>query len=187
MPTLRPLFVYGGTMLTKGRIGGVSKKVKPRTNSSYELKPHKIPDDMVVIIDTREQAPLWLPKPMKDLVIMRGTLTNGDYSIRGYENTFAIERKQHDIFSYLTGEREKTKVKLEKLRGYEFKALVIEFEEDELYMPHFFTDISPEVVRQSLVSFEIKYGIHVFYGNRKALERKVLDWMIYYWKFKRCV
>jgi ERCC4-type nuclease len=118
---------------------------------------------------------------------MRGTLQNGDYSIRGHENTFAIERKQQDIFSYLTSERDKTKVKLERLRGYEFKALVIEYEECELYMPHFFTDISPEVVRQSLISFEIKYGLHVFYGDRKALERKVLDWMIYYWKFKRLV
>uniref|UniRef100_A0A6H1ZH71 ERCC4 domain-containing protein n=1 Tax=viral metagenome TaxID=1070528 RepID=A0A6H1ZH71_9ZZZZ len=174
-------------MLRKGTVGRIAKRVKPRANGSCELKPHKIPNDMIVIIDTREQNPLWLPKPMKDLVITRGTLTNGDYSLRGHESTFAIERKQQDIFSYLTSERDKTKVKLERLRGYEFKALVIEYSEDELYMPHFFTDISPEVIRQSLISFEIKYGLHVFYGDRKALERKVLDWMIYYWKFKRGV
>jgi ERCC4-type nuclease len=174
-------------MLKPGRIGHIAKQVKPRDNVSCELKPHKIPNDMIVIIDTREQNPLWLPKPIKDLVITRGTLSNGDYSLRGHESTFAIERKQNDIFSYLTSEREKTKIKLERLREYEFAALVIEFEEDELYMPHFYTDVSPEVVRQSLVSFEIKYGVHVFYGDRKALERKVLDWMIYYWKFKRGV
>jgi ERCC4-type nuclease len=175
-------------MLKKGRIGGIAKKkITPRANGSCELKPHKIPEDMVVIIDTREQNPLWLPKPMKDLVITRGTLQNGDYSLRGHEKSFAIERKQNDLFAYLTSEREKTKIKLERLKEYEFKALVIEFEEDELYMPHFFTDISPEVIRQSLISFEIKYGLHVFYGDRKALERKVLDWMIYYWKFKRVV
>lgn len=104
-------------MLTKGRIGRIAKQVKPKGNDSYELKPHKIPNDMVVIIDTREQNPLWLPKPMKDLVIMRGTLQNGDYSLRGHENTFTIERKQQDLFSYLTSERDRTKVKLEKLRG----------------------------------------------------------------------
>lgn len=174
-------------MLNPGTGRGIRKKINPLANGAYELKPHKIPDDMVVIVDTREQNPLWLPKPMKDLVIMRGTLSNGDYSIRGYEDKFAIERKQNDIFAYLTSEREKTKLKLERLMAYEFKALVIEFEESELYMPHFFTDISPEVIRQSLVSFEIKYGVHVFYGGRKELERKVLDWMIYYWKFKRSV
>lgn len=174
-------------MLKQGRIGKIAKKIKPRANGSCELKPHIIPKDMIVIIDTREQNPLWLPKPMKDLVITRGTLSNGDYSLRGHESTFAIERKQNDIFAYLTSERERTKVKLERLKRYEFAALVIEFEEDELYMPHFFTEISPEVIRQSLISFEIKYGIHVFYGDRKALERKVLDWMIYYWKIKRMV
>jgi len=173
-------------MLPKGRTYK-PKPVKPRPNGTGEFKPHKIPDDMVVVVDTREQNPLWLPKPMKDLVIMRGTLSNGDYSIRGFEDKFAVERKQNDIFAYLTSERKKTKEKLERLMRYDFKALVIEFEEDELYMPHFYTDISPEVIRQSLISFEIKYGIHVFYGGRKALERKVLDWMIYYWKFKRLV
>ena len=175
-------------MLRPGRIGKIAKKkITPRANGSCELKPHIIPDGMIVVIDTREQNPLWLPKPMKDLVIMRGTLQNGDYSIRGHESTFAIERKQADLFPYLTSEREKTKIKLNRLKEYEFKALVIEYEEDELYMPHFFTEISPEVIRQSLISFEVKYGLHVFYGDRKALERKVLDWMVYYWKFKRNV
>jgi ERCC4-type nuclease len=140
---------------------------------------------MIVVIDTREQAPLWLPKPPKDLVVTRSTLNNGDYSIKGFEKCFAIERKSADLFAYLTSEREKTKAKLVRLKEYEFKALVIEYDECELFMPHLFTDISPEVIRQSIVSFEIKYGLHVFYGDKNALERKVLDWMIYYWNYKR--
>jgi len=163
------------------------KKPTPRANGSCELKPHIIPDGMIVVVDTREQNPLWLPKPIKDLVIVRGTLSNGDYSIRGFEDRFAVERKESDLFAYLTSERKKTKEKLIRLLPYEFKALVIEFEESELYMPQLFTDIPPEVIRQSLVSFEIKYGIHIFYGDRQAIERKVLDWMIYYWKFKHNV
>ncbi len=165
----------------------VKRKPVTRSNGSCELRPHVIPDGMIVVVDTREQKPLWLPSPMKDLVITRGTLRNGDYSIRGFEDTFAIERKENDLWAYLTSERVKTKEKLTRLKDYEFKALVIEFEEAELYMPQLFTDIPPEVVRQSLISFEIKYGIHIFYGDRKALERKVLDWMIYYWKFKHSV
>jgi ERCC4-type nuclease len=180
-----PGLTYGDKM----KIQPVHKKkaITPRANGDCELKPHKIPPDMIVIIDTREQAPLWLPKPMKDLVITRGTLSNGDYSLRGMEGCFAVERKKQDLWAYLTAEREKTKAKLERLQKYEFKALVIEYEEGELYMPQLYTQISPEVVRQSLISFEIKYGVHVFYGDRKALERKVLDWMIYYWNWKHRV
>jgi ERCC4-type nuclease len=175
-------------MLKKGNIGRLpKKKITPLPNGEYVLKPHIIPEDMVVIIDTREQLPLWLPKPPNGLAVVRSKLDNGDYSIRGFENKFAIERKSNDIFAYLTGERPKTKEKLIRLLDYEFKALVIEYEEEELYMPHFFTDVPPEVIRQSLVSFEIKYGLHIFYGSKKAIERKVLDWMIYYWKIKRSV
>lgn len=181
---LPPTIIYGGNVKIKTSI---TQKARPRPNGSCELKPHKIPDGMIVVIDTREQDPLWLPKPMKDLIVTRGTLSNGDYSIKGMEGAFAVERKRSDLFAYLTSEREKTKAKLERFRGYEFKALVIEFEECELFMPHMFTEISPEVIRQSLVSFEVKYGLHVFYGERKALERKVLDWMIYYWNYKRSV
>lgn len=160
------------------------RKVKYTRPEDCKLKPHVVPDGMIVKIDTREQRPLWMPKPPKNLVIMRTTLHDGDYTIGGFENSFAIERKSSDLFPYLTSEREKTKAKLVRLLDYEFKAIVIEFEEAELYSPKLFTEISPEVIRQSLVSFEIKYGIHIFYGNREALERKVLDWMIYFWKFK---
>ena len=160
------------------------KRAKYHRPENWSFKPHVIPEGMIVKIDTREQQPLWLPRPPKDLIVVRSTLHNGDYSIGGFEGQFSIERKKADLFAYLTSEREKTKSKLIRLLPYEFKALVIEYEEGELYEPQMFTDISPEVIRQSLVSFEIKYGIHVFYGNRQALERKVLDWMIYYWNYK---
>lgn len=162
-------------------------KIKVKANTNRDFKPHIIPEEMVVLIDTREQNPLWLPKPPKDLAIMRSTLKNGDYSLRGFENSFAIERKQSDIFAYMTSERPKTKEKLIRLMEYEFKALVIEYEEDELYMPQMFTDTPLEVIRQSLNSFEVKFGLHIYYGNRKNLERKVLDWMIYYWNLKHKV
>jgi ERCC4-type nuclease len=162
-----------------------SKGITVRANRSTELKPHVIPDGMVVVIDTREQTPLWMPRPPKGLVIMRDTLKNGDYSIKGHEDSFAIERKNSDLFGYLTSERAKTKEKLIRLEKYDFKALVIEYHEDELFMPQLFTNISPEVVRQSLVSFEVKYGLHVYYGTKSDIERKVLDWMVYYFNYKR--
>ncbi len=156
-------------------------------NSNREFKPHIIPSNMIVLIDTREQSPLFLPKPPKDLMIMRATLKNADYSLKGFEDSFGIERKMGDFFAYITSERPKTKEKLERLKEYEFKALVIEYNEDELYMPQMFTEIPMEVIRQSIISFEIKFGLHIYYGNREKLERKVLDWMIYYWNLKHKV
>ena len=164
--------------------GTYEGKVKLSANKNRDFKPHIIPEGMVVKIDTREQSPLWLPKPPKDLCVMRGTLKNGDYSIVGFEDTFAIERKMGDIFTYITSDRENTNEKIKRMLGYEFKALVIEMDEDELYAPQMYTEIPMEVIRQTINSFEVKSGLHVYYGNREKLERKVLDWMIYYWNYK---
>lgn len=43
----------------------------------------------VLVVDTREQTPL----PFARLRWERGTLQSGDYSFRGAEDLFAIERK----------------------------------------------------------------------------------------------
>jgi hypothetical protein len=50
-----------------------------------ELKP----EDCCAIIDTREQLPLDL-SPLK---VEAGSLTTGDYSVKGLEQVVAIERK----------------------------------------------------------------------------------------------
>lgn len=42
-----------------------------------------------IIIDTREQTPL----PFTNLPTETSTLYTGDYSVKGLEETFAIERK----------------------------------------------------------------------------------------------
>ena len=49
-----------------------------------------------IIEDTREQTPLTFPE---GIAVERDTLSTGDYSIRGYENCFAIERKSITDFA----------------------------------------------------------------------------------------
>jgi ERCC4-type nuclease len=43
----------------------------------------------VLVIDSREQAPLAFER----LESVRGTLRTGDYSVRGLEDLFSVERK----------------------------------------------------------------------------------------------
>ena len=47
-------------------------------------------EDFTIIIDTREQQP-WV---FEQYVVANKKLDTGDYSIEGYENIFAIERKK---------------------------------------------------------------------------------------------
>lgn len=50
-----------------------------------ELKPEQV----VAVVDTREQLPL----DLAPLQTVAGTLSTGDYSVRGLEHAIAIERK----------------------------------------------------------------------------------------------
>ncbi len=73
-----------------------------------------------LIVDSREQIPL---------AFMRFTAIKGagDYSIRGLEHQFAIERKSVDDFANccIGGNRERFERELHRLRGYQFKRLLI--------------------------------------------------------------
>jgi ERCC4-type nuclease len=142
-----------------------------------------IPENMVVIVDTREQLPLFT-KPPKGLLLVRDYLTDGDYSLRGFQDKICFERKASDIFSYCTSEQEKTKKKMERFKSFEFVGLIIELKESSLFQFQTFTSAHPESIRGALISFEVRYGVHIFYGNRENCARWMLDRMARYWKMK---
>jgi len=63
-----------------------------------------------------------------------GALPLGDYSVKGFEEAFAVERKQiADFYSYIGKERERTRYKMEAFKAACFRggfaALVVEAEE----------------------------------------------------------
>ena len=152
---------------------------------SYKPKPYIFPPDFVLVIDTREQNPLCTA--VNGLTICRNTLKDGDYSIRGFEDRFTVERKQvSDFFSYIGKERRRTIQKLERLKTFNFAALVVEASLDDLFSPQLYTQVSPEVVRQFLVSVNIRYGLHVYCNrNRGKIEMWLLDRAIKYFKVQR--
>jgi ERCC4-type nuclease len=152
---------------------------------TFKPKPYKFPQDFVLVIDTREQNPLCTT--VKGLTICRDTLKDGDYSIRGFEDRFTIERKQiSDFFSYIGKERRRTIQKLKRLKTFDFTALVIEASLEDLLSPQLYSQVSPEVVRQFLVSVNIRYGLHVYCNrNRGKIEMWLLDRAIKYFKVQR--
>jgi ERCC4-type nuclease len=152
----------------------------PKFLKPYSLKPTIFPPDMVVIVDTREQASPLLAKPPKGLTIVRDTLQNGDYGIRGLP-LFAIERKfMGDLFPYCATEQvAKTKPKMirfrEMIKQGGWVGLAIQEKESEVYQHQQFTRISPESVRQAIVSFEVKFGVHCYFNKDKD---RIVTWMV---------
>jgi ERCC4-type nuclease len=143
------------------------------------------PKDFVLVIDTREQNPLC--GNVKGLTVCRDTLQNGDYSIRGFEDRFAVERKKvSDFYTFVGRERRRTVEKLKRFKQIDFSGLVIEASLDELLTPQMYTQVSPETARQFLVSVNVRYGIHVFYDrHRKNIEMWVLDRAIKFFNMNR--
>jgi len=168
-------------------------KIKP----SYSLKnfsragkvpefSFNFPDNFVLVIDTREQNPLF-QKPPKGLFIVRNTLTVGDYSVLGFENEVSIERKSVlDLLSSLGKNRDRFKEELMILKDYKLKWLVIEGSEDDVLSFHIESLMHPNSVRQSLASIEVRLGIPIYYEpKREKMERWILDRLIKIYRIRR--
>ena len=154
----------------------------------FTFKEIPYPSDMCLIVDTREQhSPLFLDKPPKGLMVMRDALKDGDYGIKGLP-LFAVEKKYYgDLFPYCSKEMDaKTIPKMKRFKKMidagGWVGLVIENSMSEIFRWQQYTDITPESVRGALVSFAIKYHIHVHFGiDRERTARWILDHAVKYW------
>ena len=85
----------------------------PGVTKPMQLKPVVLPKDLIILVDTREQQPLFTGNPQVHI----DTVHYGDYTIKGFEPYFAIERKkQSDLWTYCSSEMNtRTKRKMANL------------------------------------------------------------------------
>jgi ERCC4-type nuclease len=119
-----------------------------------------------VIVDTREQTPLTFAK----LASVRDTLTSGDYSFRGGEDLFAIERKSiADLVGCCVGEnRERFFRELHRLRGFRFKRLLIVGTREQIEAGEYRSGISPRAVLSTLRAIEARFDVPVCFALTPA-------------------
>lgn len=160
-----------------------STTINSKHSKPYVFKPIVFPPEMCLVIDTREQSsPLFLDRTApKGLMVVRDTLRDGDYGLRNFPN-FAIEKKYYgDLFPYCTKEYEsKTRPKMERFKKMVdsggWVGLVIENRMSDIFKWQDYTDSSPESVRWALISFGLRYHVHVhFAGNRENTARWILE------------
>jgi ERCC4-type nuclease len=133
----------------------------------------------VIICDTREQTPL----PFARLTVERGTLTSGDYSFKGGEELFAIERKSvADLTACCQGSnRERFERELHRLRGFRFKRLLIVGSREEIEQGEYVSQIKPQAVLATLKAFEVRFDIPVAFATSPAdAGRLVEDWAFWF-------
>lgn len=115
----------------------------------------------VIIVDSREQDPL----PFFRLKTIRDGLLTGDYSFVGGTTKFAVERKSvSDLVSCCTNSsRERFENELHRLRGFEFRRLLIVGSRDAIAQENYHSKLPARVVFNTLSAFEVRYSIPVVF------------------------
>lgn len=128
------------------------------------------PKDVTAIIDTREQLPLTL-SPLR---WERGTLTTGDYTVKGLEREIAIERKSlPDLLGCIGRDRERFDREVKRLIAYPVRALVIEATWQQLEAGHWRSGVTPASALGSIFGW-IAYGLPVIMaGNPQQASKYV--------------
>ncbi|MHC4399222.1 MAG: ERCC4 domain-containing protein [Planctomycetota bacterium] len=104
--------------------------------------PHTIsPEQVIAVIDTREQVPL----DLAPLQTESGMLTTGDYSIRGLEHVVAVERKSlPDLLSCVGVERARFDKEIKRLLAFPTRALVVEATWPDLERGEWRSKVTPQ-------------------------------------------
>lgn len=104
---------------------------------------------MRIVIDSREQQPYTFRG--YDIQIELGTLLTGDYSLAGFTDRIAIERKElSDLIQCLSWERERFSREMQRAKGYDFFAVIIEASWQAMAEGNYRSRMKPQAACQSV-------------------------------------
>lgn len=132
-----------------------------------------------VVIDTREQRPY----VFAESVI--GTLPTGDYSLLGFENQVAVERKtKSDAYGSLGQGRARFRREVERMASLQYGAIVIEAGVPDFLRPLLFSQLAPSAALGSLLAWSVRFGVHViFAGDREHGAAITLQLLTKFWHY----
>ena len=125
----------------------------------------------MILIDTREKQPYQFIQTNIDTQV--DTLPIGDYSIMGFTDRVAVERKSlDDLVGCLMGKsRDRFERELQKGRFLELFVVVVEASMYDIRSGAYRSNMKPHAVLQSIIAFQIRYGTSfMFCGGREGGE-----------------
>ena len=133
---------------------------------------------VVVIVDTREQQPYGFDTDR--IQTIRSSLPAGDYSLEGFEDRVAVERKSlSDFVSTVIHGRRRFKQELKRLALYDSACVVVEAELRDVLLGHYRTNAHPHSVFGSAISITVDYGVPVFFcSDRQVALRYVQEYLL---------
>jgi ERCC4-type nuclease len=138
-----------------------------------------------IICDSREGLPYTFKGlHFRDVEVTLGTLKTGDYSIEGFENHIACERKSiDDLISCLMGEnRQRFKRELERGGGLRSFAVFVEASWEDLCKGRYVSNMRPISAVMSILSMAQEFNVGFFFcGTRVATEFAVYGYLKQFW------
>ncbi len=136
-----------------------------------------------IICDTRERNPYTF-KLHPEVIREVGTLATGDYSLAGFTDRVAVERKEvSDLIGCLTHDRKRFTRELERLRGYEAAAVVVEAPFSTIQSGMYHSRLSADSAVQSIVSIMANYRMPFYFApSRMDAERFVKDFIRHFYR-----
>lgn len=130
-----------------------------------------------ILVDSREQAPLVFSDAVD---VERGvTLPTGDYSLRGFTEQVAIERKSKaDLVACVGPERPRFMEQMDRLAAYAVRALVVEASWEELAAGAYVSAMNPKSVTGTLLALVVDRGIPVLLVGGAAEAAEAVERML---------
>ena len=123
---------------------------------------------MKIITDSRERTPYIF----KNSITKK--LATGDYSIEGLEYQVCVERKTLvDAYGTIGKGRSRFIKELQRMSEFEYSAIVIESSLSDFLVPPPFSRMNPKTCIMSLISWSIKYGVHIYFADNREMGMKL--------------
>jgi len=167
------------------------------------------PESPTLLIDSREQTPLFIAQPFRDqfrslkssegkksvpipedwihdatMPIEKATLYTGDYSLKGAENLFAVERKSlSDLVGSITNDRVRFEKECLRLRGLRFKRVFVIGTEQDIKDGNYRSRATPASVWGSMRHFEVRYDLpFIFCKDEREACQRLSEWTLVFWR-----
>lgn len=132
-------------------------------------------EDLVAIIDTREQTPVDL-SPLRSI---RKGLKTGDYSVEGYEEKIAIERKSlQDFIGCCGSSRTRFEKEVARLQTYPYRSIVVEGVWGSIEAKQYRGQIHPNAVIGSALGWALS-NISIVMAGTPILAGKMIARMLW--------
>lgn len=138
-------------------------------------------EQFTIIIDTREQLPYDFPGESTS----HETMQTGDYTVKGFEDTFAVERKSlDDLVGTISSGRARFLKEIERAQAFERFVVVIEADysdvddyRDKKNCPNYYSRMHPNSVLGTVEKWPLKFDKldFVWAGDRTGAKALTLD------------